>query len=85
MKFEIFTENKNLLQVVALTIQRFPNATFVQSMGVYKGRPEEGLIITLVAPESDRSTVRSLARDIKELNQQESILVVETPVAYNLI
>ena len=85
MKFEIFTENKNLLQVVALTIQRFPNATLSQSMGVYKGRPEEGLIITLVAPESDRSTVHSLARDIKELNQQESILVVETPVAYNLI
>lgn len=85
MKFEIFTENKNLISITALTVRRFPGATLVQSMGVYKGIPEEGVIITVVAPESDRSTVQSLARDIKEMNQQESVLVVETPVSYNLI
>lgn len=85
MKFEIFTENKNLPQTIALTIRRFPNSTFVQSMGVYKGVPEEGLIITILAPENDRSTIQSLARDIKEMNKQESVLVVETPVTYNLV
>lgn len=85
MKFEIFTENRNLVRTIALTILRFPNATFVQSMGVYKAVPEKGLIITLIAPESDRPAVQSLAQDIKKLNEQECVLVVETPVTYNLI
>lgn len=85
MKFEIFTENKQLVHIIALTILRFPNTTFTQSMGVYKGVPEEGLIITIIAPETDRSTVLSLARDIKEMNKQNSVLVVETPVTYTLI
>jgi len=85
MKFELFTENLNKATLIALTSQLFENATFIDTLGVYKGVPEDGLIITIIAPESDRSAIQSLARDIKEMNKQESVLVVETPVSYNLI
>lgn len=85
MKFEIFTENLNKSTIIALTSQLFENATFTDTLGMYQGVPEEGLVITIVGVESDRARIQSLAVDIKELNQQDSVLIVETPVTYNLI
>ena len=80
MYYFICTENKNTEGVETILKQYFPNGfnIFAPGKGVWKGVSEASLTIGVLT--SDPELIQYAALDIKELNQQESVLVLSFPV-----
>jgi len=82
-KFEIFTEEKNREEVEKLLAKKVDGFTLTFGLGYWistRGETckENSLIITLLT--NEEKVVRSIAEEIKKMNNQESVLVVETKV-----
>ncbi len=75
MIFKIYTEDKNEQGIVNLTSNVFSGFTLYKTKGYWQGQAENSIVIEVVSTEQDREKVVSLAKDIKELNKQESVLV----------
>lgn len=74
MLYRICTEDKNRRQLTDLIDQHFDGYTLYTVEGRWKGKPEDALVIEL-ASHGAFSRVKVLAEAIKELNQQESVLI----------
>ena len=86
MIIRIQTEYKNHEQVRELCAKRFDAFTIYHGMGAWKGRLEPSLTIEIAAIPSDgidrviqeslyRTKAHELAILIKELNEQEAVLI----------
>jgi len=74
MLYRIFTEDKNKEQTEKLVTKYYPGFTIIKAQGFWRLQPENSLIIEIVS-EDQRDKVEKLCRDIKEANQQESVLL----------
>ena len=83
LHYTIYTENKNPEGVVAILNQYFDGYTVLRGMGYWKGKPESSLIVLIV--EDNAEKVQRAAEDIKSLNEQEAILIVETQCAVTFV
>ena len=78
MLFTIYTEDRdNLLTLVS---RYFADATFINATGLYNGQTELAKVIEIVGTLADLQKVVFLAGDIKEVNQQQSVLFTYAPV-----
>ncbi len=85
-KFVIHTEDKKPKAVDKLVAEVLSNATIHRgTTGIYNGAVESSLVIEYVGPSHDEGTVRHLARQIKILNNQETVLITRQDVAAELI
>ena len=82
-KYEIYTENKNLLVIETVVGASFSGFTIQQTTGYWKGRQEPSLIITIITEDVD--AIQSTAEAICAFNAQESVLVVSTPVLVEFV
>ncbi len=79
--FRIVTENVNRAGLEALLKERFSGFTIYEARGHYKGAErwydEASLVIEIAG--AGRAQVESAACAIRELNQQEAVLIEEVP------
>lgn len=79
--FRIVTENVNREGVEALLKERFSGFTILEARGHFKGADrwydEASLVIEIAG--AGRAQVESVACAIRELNQQEAVLIEEVP------
>lgn len=83
MLYRIYTEDKNRKSVIAALNHYIDGYTLIEARGCWEKEWEESLIIEVVdvRPEA----IRQVARDIKEINNQEAVLVVRCPSSSELI
>ena len=73
VRYRILTERfENLVSLVAAY---YDGATFVHGEGSWKGQTERSTAIEVIGTPSDRERILSLARWIREVNNQESVFV----------
>ena len=86
MLYRIFTENKNPDGITAIVRQYFDGFTIFTAKGYWRHEEEQSLIIEIYSDaESAGYTVGNIAKEIKELCQQENILVQEIKCKAHLI
>jgi hypothetical protein len=73
--FRIYTEEKNKRDIVRLAGQEFDSFTLQPTLGYYKGKAEKSIVIEIVG--AREPAVRGLARRIKEMNGQKSVLIMK--------
>lgn len=73
MLYRILTENVNLRSIIELCNNHFSGFTIIRGFGYWHNQAEQSLIIEIVT--ENNTAVRQLAAAIKELNQQEAIMI----------
>lgn len=76
-QFTIYTEDLDREAIIALVTQEFSAATLHSGVGLWHGKAESSLAITILGHESSRGAVHSVAQNIKRHNQQEAVRVME--------
>lgn len=88
MIVRICTEDKNENKVLALCQQYYKGFTSYKAWGVWEGQYEQALVIEIAVerggPE-DVFTARNLAKAIKALNSQQSVLIEYIPATHEFI
>ena len=83
MLYRILTEDKNRLAVEDIVAFRFGGFTVIEATGFWLGAKESSLIIEIDT--TKEGVVREVARRIKAVNGQESVLVQSFEVDSKLI
>ena len=71
--YRIITENINQPDIIKLVAEYTSGFTLIETQGYWQGKPENSLIIEIVG--IGCSTANKIARAIKKLNNQESVLI----------
>lgn len=77
MLFRIFTENVNKDGIADITSKQFDGFTMLEGVGYWKGERENSLVVEIVAPDTRDSheRVNTIAREIKQANKQQAVLL----------
>ena len=78
--YRIFTQYKNFSDVIKLVKESFDEANISLPLGIYHGKTECSCIIEVLSSRSLRVEVVWFADKIKEMNQQESIIITQHEV-----
>jgi len=80
--YRILTENKNQEKIAEIISQYFDGFTLIEATGYYKGKQEKSLVIEIdiggtkySARAAARSKIADICTDIRNLNQQECVLL----------
>ena len=73
--FRIYTEEKNKRAILRLAAEAFENFTVQPTIGYYKGKGEKSIVIEVVR--ASDTVIRALAKDIRAMNGQKSVLVIK--------
>lgn len=76
MLYRILTEHKasTIKKLCSIVAGRFKSFTVIYGDGYWRGNPEKTVIFEIDS-ECDTGLVRNLAADIREVNQQECVMV----------
>ena len=87
--YRILTERKNVEAIRRILDERFESYTILDAEGCWRGQHESAIVIELASTEawSDQygNDVHEAAREIKELNGQEAVLVQYVQATSELI
>jgi hypothetical protein len=75
--YRILTECKNRVLIETIVDRYVDGYTMTFAYGVWKGKHESTVAIDFVDVEAD--LVLTIAKEIKEANEQESVLVIHFP------
>ena len=81
--YRIYTEDVNRNEVYAVLDSHVSGYTVLEAIGSWKGTREQSICIELI--DVPASTVTAIARSIRALNRQESVLVVVVPDSHVFI
>lgn len=84
-KFEIMTQDLNRELVEKLIGEHFKGFSIIEQIGYYDGKREDSINIVIMAPACDKFLVEELAGKIRDLNSQDSVLVITYRAVYKLI
>jgi hypothetical protein len=74
--FKIYTENTNEKYIEELLNVSFDGFTIIHTTGFWKGQKEDSIIIEILT--NNKTLIHAIAKQIKYINHQESILITET-------
>ena len=83
MLYRILTESINHPEIVSIVSARFPGFTMIVGHGYWKGCYEQCLIIEIVT--DDIVAVEAIAFNIKQANNQESVLIQEIDCRHRFV
>jgi len=72
--YRIFTENVNQDKIEQIVNRYFYGFTLIKSDGYWRLQRENSLIIEIVTDDTD-NLINQLAREIKDTNDQEAVLI----------
>lgn len=75
MNYLILTEHKNESQVKSVLDMYFDGYTLLSGLGRWKGKEE--LSMTILVCNAEPNRVQNACEEIKNINNQESVLVME--------
>jgi hypothetical protein len=75
--YRIYTEEKNKRAIVRLAGEQFESFTLQPTLGYYQGKPEKSIVIEIVG--ASQRAVEQLARRIRKMNGQKSVLLIRVP------
>jgi hypothetical protein len=77
MLYRIYTADINRAATLAVVAKAYDSFTAIEALGYFKGTAEPSLVIELLTEDSwrDRSKVTTLADAIRQLNNQQAVLV----------
>lgn len=75
--FRVYTENVNRKKVLSLAAEKFDNFTLQPTTGYFRGQPEKSVVIEIV--DARRKDVLEVAKKIRRINGQKSVLVLSLP------
>lgn len=79
MKYQLYTENKNLGTLKTVIASHFEGATLkTGNEGLWRGVWEKSVEVEILTDTDETEKVQALVNDIKYLNSQESVMVVIT-------
>ena len=81
--YRIYTEDVNRNEVYAILDSHVSGYTVLEAIGSWKGTRERSICIELI--DVPASTVTAIARSIRALNKQESVLIVVVPESHVFI
>lgn len=81
--FRIYTENVNRKKVLQAVAKEFENFTFQPTTGYFRGQPEKSVVIEIV--NAKKKDVDEVARNIRRINGQKSVLVLGLPASVKKI
>lgn len=81
--YRIYTEDKNREATLKLVAASFDAFTVLEAQGYWRGTPERSIVIEIET--ENAKGVHKLARDIREANAQEAVLVQRTPSYSELV
>jgi hypothetical protein len=82
--YRIYTENKNLEGIKKILNRAFESYTLLEGVGIWKGTEEKSLIIEVLS-RINKGYFEIVADDIKELNNQQAVLLTVSEIESNLI
>jgi hypothetical protein len=85
MLFRIYTEDVDRQSIIRTAAQYFANFTVLLGTGYYKGKPEQTIILEIVAEPTDVNRVHELARTLGIVNTQECVLVLSQYSQHSLV
>lgn len=74
MLYRIFTQNKNHKEIESIISKYFEGFSLIKSTGFWRLQREKSLIIEIITDDTDK-LINDLAKEIKETNKQEAILI----------
>ena len=74
MLYRIFTEDKNRRKIERICAKYYPGYTLIKAEGFWRLQKEKSLIIEVIT-EDPAARISKLAKDIKNANKQEAVLV----------
>lgn len=80
MLYRVLTENVNRAGIERIVASHFDGFTIFTGIGYWKGSMEASLTIEIDAPEADFYMVQLVAIEIKELNNQECVMIQQFAV-----
>jgi hypothetical protein len=85
--YRIYTEDINRDEIVKIVSNQFEGYTLFSGIGYWKTEQENSLVIEIIDFDRDDIQVKIeiIARQIKELNLQESVLLTETETKENFV
>lgn len=78
--YRIYTENRE--NVVGIAGKYFRNLSVFSMVGSYAGIPEQSMVVEVLTDLEREPLIMALAKEIKETNQQHSVLVLRQDVEY---
>ena len=72
--YRIYTEDLNREEILRLTAKKFESFTLQPTTGYSPGRGEKSIVLEIV--EARRKDVTVLAKSIRKLNGQKSVLIM---------
>jgi len=72
--YRIYTEDLNRAAILQLSGEQFQSFTLQTTTGYYQGRAEESVVLEIV--QATEEEVLALAKRIRHLNGQKSVLVM---------
>jgi hypothetical protein len=84
-RYRIFTEDLNREALLKILGRRFQAYAVLTAVGAWLGKPERSICIEIDGTEAERSAVQETAREIKEMNCQDAVLVTEEPIRGYLV
>jgi len=73
--FRIYTEDTNREKIEEIISKHFEGFTIFKTDGYWRLQKEKSLIIEILGESDIVAKINSLAREIKEMNNQEAVLV----------
>jgi hypothetical protein len=73
--YRIYTEEKNKKSIVDQVARQFESFTLQPTLGYYRKKAEKSIVIEIVGAKS--SEINRLAKRIRTMNGQKSVLVLE--------
>jgi hypothetical protein len=72
--YRIYTEDLNREEILRLASKMFESFTLQPTTGYFQGKAEESVVLEIV--EAGESDILALAKSIRHLNGQKSVLVM---------
>lgn len=72
--YRIYTEELNRDEIIRLTAKKFESFTLEPTTAYIKGKPERSMVLEFV--DARKKDVAALAKSIRRLNGQKSVLVM---------
>jgi len=88
MLYRLITEDKNRQNIIDIIKRHFDGFTLISATGCWQGTVEHSLIIEIcydVQSYQIEPKINVVAREIKELNNQQSVLIQKIEVGIYLI
>jgi hypothetical protein len=80
--YRIYTEDINREKIVKIISNWFDGFTLFEGTGYWNGINEAALVIEIIAEDEDMESIAVIAKKIKSVNRQESVLVSKTEVNF---